>query len=291
MTRVFALIAALFLAFLSVSSACTAASSDWIHFTLRSNDGRDGSIRTEFRSRSSGRDKNNWSTDFRPSELAGLDLAGFRGAGSRPLRFALIREAGRLDCSGVGGNSRGEGDCNFTPDPGFTQLLLSHGIGRPTREQALGLTAVNVRRELVEALAGARYPTPSIDDLIALSALDVSGSYISEMAAAGYRPRTLDALIQFKALDITPQWIAGFARIGYADLPADELVQLRALGITPAYISGFDRAGYRRLPVDKLVQLKAMDITPEFVRAVAGDSGALPDVGKLIELKTFGERH
>lgn len=291
MTRVLALIGALLLAFLSVSSACTAASSDWIQFTLRSNDAREGSIRTEFQSGPSGRHENNWSTDFRPADLRGLDLAGFRSAGSRPLRFALIREAGRLDCSGAGGNSRAEGNCSFTPDPGFMQLLLSRGIGRPTREQALGLTAVDARRELIDALAAARYPTPSIDNLMALSALDVGGSYISEMAAAGYRPRTLDGLIQFKALDITPQWIAGFARIGYADLPADELVQLRALDITPQYISGFDRAGYRHLPVDKLVQLKAMDITPEFVRAVAGDDSALPDMGKLIELKTFGERH
>jgi hypothetical protein len=34
-----------------------------------------------------------------------------------------------------------------------------------------------------------------------------------------------------------------------------------------------------------------MDITPDFVRAVAGNASALPDIGKLIELKTFGERH
>ncbi len=291
MTRVLALIGALLLALLSVSSACTAASSDWIAFTLSAGNARDGSIRTDFRSRSNGRHENNWSSDFRPTELAGLDIAGFRGAGSRPLRFAVIREAGRLDCAGAGGNSKAEGNCSFTPDPSFTQLLAARGIGRPTREQAFGLVAVNARRELIDAVADARYPAPTIDNLMALSALDVSGSYIREMAAAGYRPHTLDALIQFKALGITPQWIAGFARIGYADLSADELVQLRALDITPEYIRSFDRAGYHHLPTDKLVQLKAIGITPEFVRAVAGNDTALPDTGKLIELKMFGERH
>ena len=50
--------------------------------------------------------------------------------------------------------------------------------------------AVNARRELIDAVAAAHYPTPTIDDLMALSALDVTGDYISEMARVGYRPRT-----------------------------------------------------------------------------------------------------
>lgn len=289
MNRVFAIIGALLLAFVSVSSACTAAPGAWIHFTLEPQRGSD-SIRASFQKNESARHENNWSTDFRPSELAGLDLAGFRGAGSRPLRFAVIREAGRLDCSGHGGDSYAAGNCSFTADPSFTQLLESRGIGRASDEQAFGLMAVNARRETIDALAAAHYPTPSIDNLMALSALGVSGAYVNEMARAGYRPESIDALIQFKALEITPEWISGFVRIGYANLPADGLVQLKALGITPDFIAGFDRVGYRHLPVDQLVQLKALNITPEFVQRVAAADSSLPPVEKLVELKTFG-RH
>lgn len=289
MNRVFAIIGALLLAFISVSSACTAAPGAWIHFTLEPQQGGD-SIRATFQNNEGARHENNWSTDFRPAELSGLDLAGFRSAGSRPLRFAVIREAGRLDCSGHGGESYAAGNCSFIADPAFTQLLESRRIGRPTDEQAFGLMAVNARRETIDALAAARYPVPSIDDLMALSALGVSGSYINEIARAGYRPESIEALIQFKALGITPEWIGGFARIGYANLPADELVQLKALDITPDFIAGFDRVGYRHLPVDQLVQLKALNITPEFVQRVAAADASLPPVNKLVELKTFG-RH
>jgi hypothetical protein len=288
MNRVFAFIGALLLAFITVSSACTAAPGDSIHFTLEPERGSD-SIHASFRNNGPHRD-NNWSTGFRPTELAGLDLAGFRGAGNRPLRFALIREAGRLDCSGQGGGSYAAGYCNFTADPAFAQYLQSRGVKRPNEEQAFGLMAVNVRRELIDALAAAHYPAASIDDLMALSALGVDGAYISQMAGAGYRPNTLDALIQFKALDITPEWIAGFVRIGYANVPADDLVQLKALDITPDYVAGFDRIGYRHLPVDQLVELKALDITPDFVQRVAAVDQGLPPVDKLVELKTFG-RH
>ena len=289
MNRALAFIGAVILAFISVSSACTAAPGQWVHFTIEPEHGSDR-IRTSFQREERGRHENNWSTGFRPSELVGLDLAGFRGAGSRPLRFAVIREAGRLDCSGHGGESYAAGYCSFTPDPGFAQLLERRGIGRPTQEQAFGLMAVNARREVIDAVAAAHYPTPSIDDLMGLSALGVDGRYISEMASAGYRPPNIDALIQFKALEITPQWIGQFVRVGYAKLPVDELVELKALDITPEFIAGFDRIGYRHLPVDQLVQLKALGITPEFVERIDAVDASRPSIEKLVQLKAFG-RH
>lgn len=289
MNRFVALVGALLAALISVSSACSAAPSQSIHFTLSPERG-DNRIHASFRSGNRAGRESNWSTEFSTAELAGLDMAAFRSAGTRPLRFALVRQAGRLDCAGRGGGSHGEGDCGFIANPAFIQLLESRGIARPTNEQALGLMAVNVRRELIDAIAAAHYPTPTIDNLMALSALGIDERYIGGMAQAGYRPRTLDALVQFKALNITPQWIGGFVRIGYGGLPADQLMQIKALDITPAYIAGFERVGYHHLTVDKLVQLKALDITPEFVRSVAGPGGQMPDVARLMELKTVGER-
>jgi hypothetical protein len=291
MNRLLAIICALLFAALSVSSACLAAQSNWIRFTLEPQRGNSNQIRADFRHEDeNGSRDNHWSADFAPSELTGLDVPGFRGAGAHPLRFALIREAGRLDCSGTGGDSYAHGNCSFTEDPGFMQLLASRGIARPDREQAFGMMAVGVRRELIEAISAAQYPTPTIDNLIAMTAVGVDGRYISELARAGYRPRSVDTLIQFRAMGITPEWVGGFARIGYAGLPADELVQLKALNITPEFIAGFDRAGYRHLAVDTLVQLKALDITPEFARWAAGQRSSMPSVDELVQMKIFGQR-
>ena len=290
MNRCLALLLAVMFATLSVSSACIAAPSEWIGFTLEAERGGGDKIHATFHDQDRARDHNNWSTGFRPSEMVGLDLSGFRGSGARPLRFALVREAGRLDCAGNGGNSRAQGSCSFTADPGFTQLLESRGIGRPTREQAFGLMAVDARRELIDAIAAARYPTPRIDDLMALSALGANGRYISELAGAGYRPQKIDTLIQFKALAVTPEWIGNFARMGYGAIPADDLVQLRALDITPEFIAGFDRIGYGRLPVDSLVQLKALGITPEFARSAQAGSQARLSVDDLVQMKVLGRR-
>jgi hypothetical protein len=266
-----------------------AAPTDWIRFDLAAQRDR-SEIHVDFHDESRGRDEHQWSNGFKPSELIGLDVAGFYSAGSRPLHFAVIREAGRLDCAGNGGSSRASGNCGFTPDAGFMQLLASRGIGHPNREQAFGLMALDVRRSLIDAIAAARYPTPRVGDLMSMTAVGVDSGYIGALARAGYRPNSIDSLVEFKALEITPQWIGGLARIGYANLPSDQLMQLKALDIGADYIAGFDSLGYRRLPVDELVQLKALDVTPSFVRSALDQNRPLPTVAELIQMKLFGTR-
>jgi hypothetical protein len=291
MNRRFALSCAALFTLGVVMPPAGAQPADRIRFSLEPQRGDTVKIRANFRDDNDRADHDNWSTGFRPSELVGLEVSSFRAAGSRPLHFSIVREAGRLDCAGSGGGDYAAGNCRFTDNPAFTQLLVSRGIGRPNREQAFGLMAVNARHEVIDAVAAAHYPTPTTNDLTALAALGADGGYISEMARAGYRPNTIHSLIEFKALGITPEWIAGFARVGYANLPGEGLVQLRALGVTPEYIAGFQRLGYRDLPASQIVELKALNITPDFVRGAVGSQAAMPPVNKLVEMKMFGNRH
>lgn len=291
MNRPVLFIASLLCAGIAISSACASQTMDSVRFTLDPERGSGGKIHASFREERDRETHDSWSTAFMPSELIGLEVSSFRGAAIRPLRFSLSREAGRLDCAGNGGGEHASGDCRFAANPAFTQLLVSRGIGSPTPRQAFGLMAVNARRDLIDAVSAARYPTPTIDNLTALAALGVDGRYIGEMARAGYRPNSIQRLIEFKALGISPQWIAGFVNIGYANVPGDGLVQMRALGITPEFINGYERIGYHRLPVDTLVQLKALDITPDFVRRALPAGAPLPPVSHLEELRMFSDRH
>ncbi|HEX8841936.1 MAG TPA: hypothetical protein VF757_06515 [Sphingomicrobium sp.] len=319
MNRFFAFLFALLLTSISVASACTAAPAEWVQFKLEPAHRGGGAIEASFRDDSRANHENNWSTSFGPSELVGLDVAGFRSVGTRPLRFAVVREAGRLDCAGQGGNSYATGNCRLTLNPGFAQLLQSRGIASPTQDESWALMALDVRSSLINAIATARYPTPTISQLIELTAVGVNGDYIAGLARAGYRPESLHSLVEFRAVGVTPEWIGGFTRIGYANIPidelvqlkalnisgdyvagfqrlgyrgirADELVQLKALNITPEYVAGFERLGYHHLPVDKLVQLKSLDITPEFVRSSGVQPGSNVPVDDLVQMKIFGRR-
>jgi hypothetical protein len=293
MTRLFSMFAALVLAAVAVSSACVAgplnllAASSNLTFRLQPA-GTSDRIKASFEMDRGARDDTDWSTTFAASEFAGLDLGQLRGRGSSPIGFALTREAGRLDCSGTGGDGYANGSCRFTANAAFANLLASRGMARPTEEQAFALMAVNAHAELIEALAAARYPMPSMSDFIAMSALDVTGGYIRDLARVGYRPQTTGSLIEFKALNISPAWIGGFASIGYANVPADQLVQLKALDITPEFVAGFERIGYHRLPVDTLVELRALDVTPEFIQSLERAGINHPSPEQAVRIKVVG---
>jgi hypothetical protein len=282
-----AFVAALLLTAITVSSACVANTAAPLEFTIQPTH-HGSEIQLSFHRDRNGHSENTWSSSFRPADLAGLDPTALNSAGTRPINFAVVRDAGRIDCSGSGGNEMARGTCTITADEQFNRFLGDRGIGRPTEDQSFGLIAVNVHRALVEALSEARYPTPTVEELMELAAVEVTPAYISSLASEGYRPQSIDGLVQFGALKITPEFIGSFARAGYSNLKPDELVQLKALNITPDFVAGFDRMGYGRLPVDTLVQLKALDITPDYVRAVQ-QGGALPSPAHLVQLRAVTE--
>ena len=249
-------LAALAIVGMTFASSANPAGPEALSFRL-SDDLQSGRIQVHFESRGNGAN-NQWSDGFAPSELAGLDRSAVRSSGSRPVRFTLTREAGRVDCSGHGGSGTASGTCSATADPAFLALLRDRGIEAPAGEQVVGLISLDVRRSLVEALAAARYPAPSLDDLFGLTALGVDAAYIEALSSAGYRPPSLSTLMEFKALEIDAAYVGGMRDAGYADLsPAD------------------------------LVQLKALDVTPGFARAAASPDGTRPSADELITRKIF----
>src|SRR5678815_3960064 len=113
MNRPVALIAALVLTAISVSSACIASPGQSMAFALRASPDRPNDIQFSL-NHGDRRNQFSMSGSFPVRELAGLDLNALRQAGQHPVSFAYIREAGRIDCNGYGGNSVASGQCSFT---------------------------------------------------------------------------------------------------------------------------------------------------------------------------------
>ena len=283
MYRTFAFFAALLISMIAIGSTSVAMPTGNIRFTLQPTQ-RGGDVQLTMRS-GTDRHNNNMSSSFSLPQLAGLSPAWANGG---PLSFALVRDAGRVDCAGIARVGKAEGTCRFTRNQAFSDLLVRSGMARPTDEQAFGLTLVEARRDLLDALRAARYPMPSVDDYIAMTAVGVTPRYIADLSRAGYRPDNTNRLIEFAALKVEPEYLAALSRSGYANLPQEQVVQLAALKIDPEFIRGFERIGYRNLDVDKLVQLKALDVTPEFVEAVRRGGMRNPSVDQLVQLKAIG---
>ena len=282
MSRITIFLAAVAASTLTVTGTVDAAGPSEFDFRLTEQSGE--RIRADFRR--VGR-QSEWNSSFAASEFLGLDRSRLAGTQPSPVQFALVRDAGRLDCSGNGGKGVAAGRCRFTSNERFFDYLRSSGVSSLSDDDRYTMTAIGVRRDLVAAIRQANYPAPSASDLISLAALGVERGYIDRLAAAGYRPDRIDTLIQYKALGITPEYIAGLHRAGFAGITASQLVQFKALGIDSAYIESLRAAGYAGLPAGTLVEFKALGVTGQYL-ADLRRRGFAPAPGKIIQMKALG---
>jgi hypothetical protein len=125
-----------------------------------------------------------WSNDRSLSDFQGLSAAQVRGP-SAPVRFAIARDAGRLDCSGIAGNLTGHGACTFTVNPGFTAYLQQHGIGAPTPHEAFAMTMSGVGRELIDSMESIGYARPTASQLASMAIHGVSADFVRGLARSG----------------------------------------------------------------------------------------------------------
>ena len=232
MNRALVFLAATAAAALAVTSACLASPktnhdfrAENIYFTMTA-PARSGDVQLSLRS-GNDRHNHNMSRGFAASELAGLDLARLGSPASTPLSFALIRQAGRVDCAGNARAMKVDGDCRFTPD-------------------------------YIDGMARAGFRNMDADAIVQFKALDISPAYIAELARIGYSGLDPDEVTQLKALEVTPEFVEGFARIGYSNLPVETLVQLKALDVTPEYVKSLRDRGLAELSPEQLVALRAV---------------------------------
>jgi len=281
---------------------------------------RDGKVQVSFRTGEGSRNNSNWSSGYEFGELAGLSSAQLNGS-SQPVRFALIREAGRLDCTGTAGNRQGIGTCGFAADAQFTGRLASAGIGRPTDRQAFNLTLANVRYELVEELGRHGYDKPDVNDLVAMGIHGATAGYVRDIAGAGYRLGKADGLVRFRIFGIDarfirdmaaigpqfarlsaedlvkfkihgvkPELVRAYTQLGYTTLDSGDLVTMQIHGVSPEFITELAGLGYRGVPTDQLVKLRIHGVTPEFILGLKAEGIALPSADQLVRLRLAGYR-
>src|SRR3954469_6448968 len=76
--------------------------------------------------------RNQMGQTYNFSELQGLTREQAQGSG--PVRFALVREAGRVDLEGSFQNGRGSGTFTFTPNSGFVSAMKGRGFDFEKKE-------------------------------------------------------------------------------------------------------------------------------------------------------------
>jgi hypothetical protein len=261
-----------------------------------------------------------WSSDTPITELRGLTSAQVIGP-RQPVRFAIVRDAGRLDCSGVAGNRTGVGECVLSPDAAFASYLQGRGIGRPDSQQTFSLVMSRVGRDLVESMQAIGYARPTIDQLVSMGVHGVSAQFVRGLAQSGYRLGSAQDLVNFKIHGVDIDYIRAMAAISpqLSRLPADKLVSMRIHGakpemvrafvamgkespsadgivamaihgVTAAYIGDLAALGYRDLSADELVSMRIHGVSADYVRSLHRNGMTRLSAEQLVRLRISGFR-
>lgn len=230
-----------------------------------------GRVQLSLRYDDDGRGSNNWSQGYALEELRGLTATQLAAPTAGPVRFALVREAGRFDCDGVAGALGGTGRCGFAADSGFAARLAAHGVGRPTARQSYSLALGNVSSATLDELKRQSYPLPTIDGLVAFGVHRVTPDYIRSLADAGYRLTAADDLVAFRIHRVDADFVRGFAALGpqYRAIAGDDLVTFRIHRVTPELVRAYTRLGVRDLDRNDLTSMAIHRVTPEFIQELA----------------------
>ena len=225
------------------------------------------------------------------AELQGLTGSQVAGP-SGPVRFAIVREAGRLDCSGSTGRLTGKGSCSFTADPGFTDYLGAQGIGRPTVRQSFTLAMSKVGRELVGAIDALDYPRPTIDQLASMGVHGVDSGYLRGLAAIGPHLRrfTADDLVSMRIHGVKPDYVRAMAVIGPAfdTLTARDLVSFAIHGAKPEMVQAFVRHGRMPLQPEGVTAMAIHGVTAEFIEELASLGYKELTSSQLVQFRLHG---
>jgi hypothetical protein len=247
-----------------------------IEWTIAGERGQSDKVQLTIESRWGPNSNSVWSNDRSLTELAGLSPAQLAG-GKGPVRFALVREAGRLDCGGTAGSFRGGGSCSFAPDTGFGAYLQARGIGLPTRHQAFSLTMSGVGRDLVDALDKGGFERPRVEQLTAMGIHGATADYVRALSGLGYR-LSADDVVAFKIHGVDPDYIRALAPIApkLRHISASDLVSLKIHGVEPQFVRAMAAMGpqFQEVTADDLVNMAIHGVKPElaasFVRLEGG---------------------
>lgn len=253
---------------------------------------RDGiHLSLERRGEKGGRSQMGQTFDF--SDLQGLTREHALAGG--PVRFALVREAGRVDLEGSFQNGKGSGTFNFTPNGGFLGAMKSRGFdfenismrdgerGEPG-QKLFAAAMLNVTTALADDLLSADFGQLDVDDLFKAAIFKVDSKFMREMKASGFPGLRMEELVKARIFKIDADFVREATRLGFDKEPFESLVKMRIFKVTPEFVAEVRGEGLNDLSVEELVKMRIFHIDAEYIRAARADGTPL-EVEELVRRK------
>jgi hypothetical protein len=246
-------------------------------------------LNLERRTQRGGRNQMGQSYDF--AELQGLSREQALNGG--PVKFSLVREAGRIDCEGTFQNGKGSGTFSFTANPTFISAMKSRGFDFEAdskrrendddyREDRLfAATTLNVTTALADDLTSA-FGKLDIEDLFKAAIFKVDSQFAREMKASGFENLGMEELVKARIFKIDAAFVRQVSDMGFQKEPFESLVKMQIFKVTPEFIAEVRGEGLTNLQVEELVKLRIFKIDGQFIRDAKADGVPL-EVERLVQ--------
>jgi hypothetical protein len=223
-------------------------------------------------------------SDWPVSAFQGLDLAT---RARHDVTFAIVRDAGRIDCEGYLAEGEGAGVFRFTPDPTFVRAMSDVGFGGIDEDEQFAMALHDVSLEFARQMKSENLRGMDTDKLIAFRIFDVSQQFIREMRSEGLTVMDADKLVAFRIHGVSPELVREL-RSARIDADDDELIAFQIHGVSPEFVTQLERLGYTNVDADQLVAMRIHGVTPEFISDMQSRGLKNLSVDKLVALRIHG---
>jgi hypothetical protein len=270
------------------TTAQTAVSGDW----TASLNNEKGKIQLNFERRTQHGTKSQMGQSYDFAELQGL--SSDQASGSGPVKFSLVREAGRIDCEGNFQNGKGSGTFTFTPSSTFVSAMKSRGFDfeqdasrngeRDLEDRLFAATTLNVTTALADDLNSANFGKLQVEDLFKAAIFKVDSNFMREMKASGFENMGMEELVKARIFKVDAEFARQVSQMGFEKEPFESLVKMRIFKVTPEFIAEVRNEGITNLTIEEAVKMQIFKIDSEFIRQAKADGVPL-DVEQLVKRK------
>jgi hypothetical protein len=225
-------------------------------------------------------------------DFAELGLSREQVLSGGPVKFSLVREAGRIDCEGSFQNGRGSGTFRFAGNQSFLAAMKSRGFDfetdatrqgeRDVEDVLFTAAALNVTTALADDLTSAGFGNLQVEDLFKAAIFKVDSAFMREMKASGFPNMGMEELVKARIFKIDAKFVTEATQMGFDKEPFESLVKMRIFKVTPAFITEVRNEGLSDLSIEEIVKLRIFKIDGEFIRKARAE-GVPVEVERLVE--------
>jgi hypothetical protein len=225
-------------------------------------------------------------------DLQGLSREDVRSGG--PVKFSLVREAGRIDCEGTFQNEKGSGTFRFTANQAFISAMKSRGFDfekeslsntrRHSQDKLFTAAALNVTTSLADDLSSAGFNKLDVDDLFKAAIFKINSQFMREMTANGFPNLDMEDLVKARIFKIDGDLVRLASQLGFDNNSLESLVKMRIFKVTPEFVAELHSEGLSGLSLEDVVKLRIFKIDSEFIRKAKAEGGPV-SVERLVQLR------